>query len=221
LELSDVLVVWLMDASESLRPRREKIIQHFSRVYDELDELAADRGDSLLTSVASFGRAMKVMTSEPTADRAEILAAVRKIKADDSGVENVFTGIKGIAATYADIAKNGRKVMMVVVTDERGNDLSAVDEAIAMVQRNKMAVYVIGPISPFARDVVKVKWTDPETRENHYLPVDLGPETAYTEHAQLSVWKDGPGTDPVSSGFGPFGLTRIEVSTRLGCVSAI
>ena len=209
LESSDVLVVWLMDASESLRPRREQIISHFSRVYDELDELAGDRGDTLLTSVASFGRGMKVMTEEPTADRKEILESVRNIKAEESGVENVFTAVKGIANTYADLAKSGRKVMLVVVTDERGNDESAVDEAITLVQRQEMAVYVIGPVAPFARDVIKVKWTDPDTRENHYLPVDLGPETAYVEHARLAVWRDGPAVDPVSSGFGPYGLTRI------------
>ena len=209
LELSDVLVVWLMDASESLRPRREKIIEHFTRVYDELDELSADRGDSLLTSIASFGRGMKIATSEPTADRSEIQAAVRSIEGDESGVENVFTAIKGIAATYADMRKTDRKVMIVVVTDERGNDVAKVDEALAMVQKNEIGVYVIGPVAPFARSEVTVKWTDPENGRNHYLPVDLGPETAHIEHARLAIWKDGPGTDLVSSGFGPHGLTRI------------
>ncbi len=209
LELSDVLVVWLMDASESLRLRRGQIIQHFDRVYDELDELAVDRGDALLTSVASFGRGMKVLTPEPTSDRSAIQAAVGDIEADQSGVENVFTAIKGIAATYADVAKTGRKVMMIVVTDERGNDLPALDEAVAMVQRNKMSVYVMGPLAPFARDEVKVKWTDPETKDSYYLPVDRGPETVYVEHATLAIWKDGPGSGMLSSGFGPYGLTRI------------
>ncbi len=209
LESSDLLVVWLMDASESLRPRREHIISRFARVYTELDELTSDQGGSLLTSVASFGRSMKVMTPKPTADRREILAAVREIEADESGVENVFTAIKGIAATYGKTAKTGRKVMLVVVTDERGNDEASVDEAIKMLQRHTMALYVIGPVAPFAREEVTVKWVDPSSHENYYLPVDRGPETAYAEHARLAVWRDGPSHDPISSGFGPYGLARI------------
>lgn len=209
LESGDLLVAWLMDASESLRPRREQIIEHFTRVYDELGELSEDQGDALLTSVAAFGADLKVMTTEPTADREMIQAAVRDIEADDSGVENVFSSVAATAKAYAKYARADRQVMMIVVTDESGNDADKLNEALETLKRHQMTVHVIGPVAPFARSEVTVTWTDPETDEKHYLPVDAGPETAYIEQATLAVWDDGPGSVPFSSGFGPYGLTRL------------
>ena len=209
LEQGEVLVAWLMDASESLRPRREQIIKHFDRVYDELGALADERGDSLLTSIAAFGKETLLVTPKPTANRDEIRKAVREIIVDESGVENVFGAIKWTARTYQKFARAGRKVMIVVLTDEMGNDLSELDEAAALVARHRMPVYVLGPIAPFGRQRVKVKWTDEASGEAFFLPVDRGPETAQIEHAILALWQDGPGSILRSSGFGPYGLTRI------------
>ncbi len=209
LELSKVLIVWLMDASESLRPRREQIIKHFTRIYTELDELAEDSGDALLTSVIAFGADLDVKTPKPTADREEILAAVRDIKSDTSGVENVFAAVHASAMEYAKFQRAGRHVMLIVVTDETGNDADKLDATLAMLKRHSMTVHVIGPIAPFAQQEITVKWTDPETKENFYVPVDAGPETAYVEQAALDVWDNGPGSAPRSSGFGPYALTRL------------
>ncbi|MBC8353613.1 MAG: VWA domain-containing protein [Planctomycetes bacterium] len=209
LESGNVLIAWLMDASESLRPRREQIINHFTRVYDELDKLAEEPGDALLTSVGAFGAGLDVMTSKPTADRDAIQAAVRNIKAEDTGVENVFSAVHATAAEYAKYVRAGRQVMIIVVTDESGNDVEELDKALAMLERHRMTVHVIGPVAPFAQEEITVKWTDPETNETHNLPVDAGPETAYIEQAALNVWHRGPGAAPRSSGFGPYGLTRL------------
>jgi hypothetical protein len=209
LESGNLLVAWLMDASESMRPRREQIINHFTRVYDELDELAETPNDALLTNVAAFGVALNQMTKTPTADRSVIQAAVRDIKADDSGVENVFSAVHATAMECAKYVRAGRQVMIIVVTDESGDDVAKLDEAIAMLKRHQMTVHVMGPIAPFAREEVTVKWTDPETSENYNLPVDAGPETAYIEQAALNVWDRGPGATPYSSGFGPYALTRL------------
>ena len=209
LESGDLLVAWLMDASESLRPRRAQIIEHFTRVYDELGELSEDHGDMLLTSVAAFGENLNVVTPEPTADREAIQAAVRDIVGDNSGVENVFSSVAATAKAYAKYVRAGRHVMMIVVTDECGDDVANLDAALEMLKRHRMTVHVIGPVSPFARDEVTVQWTDPETNDKYNLPVDAGPETAYFEQAALAVWDSGPGLGVLSSGFGPYGLTRL------------
>ena len=209
LESGKLLVVWLMDASESMRPRREQIIDHFTRVYDELDELAETPDDALLTSVAAFGSGLEVLTPKPTAERTAIQAAVRDIKAEESGVENVFSAVHATATECAKYVRAGRQVMIIVVTDESGDDAEKVDEAIAMLKRHHMTVHVMGPVAPFAQEQVTVKWTDPETSESYNLPVDAGPETAYIEQAALNVWDRGPGVKSRSSGFGPYGLTRL------------
>ena len=44
LELSKVLVCWVLDSTPSMRERRETLIKRFDRVYQELNRLGVDRG---------------------------------------------------------------------------------------------------------------------------------------------------------------------------------
>ncbi len=208
-EKDKVLVVWLMDASESLRGRREEIIQHFDRVYEELDMLADGKSKPLLTSVAAFGQGLVPMMAKPTNDREEIQQSVRQIEADESGVENVFSAIRVSALACKKFTRSGWKVMLVVVTDEKGNDLSVLDDALALVNRQRISVCVMGPFAPFGNQQIRVKWTDQDSGKMFFLPVDRGPESAQVEHAGLAVWDHGPGSQVLFSGFGPFGLTRL------------
>lgn len=205
-----VLVVWLLDASESLRTRREQVIGRFDRVYQELGELADREPDALLSSVVAFGQTATLMTKTPTADPAVLRKAVRSIPADDSGVENVFSAVHTAAMEYRAKARSGYHVMLVVLTDESGNDLEAVDKAAAVVVEHKMPVYVLGPLAPFSRREVHIRWVDPETSEVFHLPVERGPETAVAEYpvSLFSFLVDRP--QPVlSSGFAPFGLAKL------------
>ncbi|MFV1966578.1 MAG: hypothetical protein ACC628_14225, partial [Pirellulaceae bacterium] len=113
------------------------------------------------------------------------------------------------ALETAKYAREGRKVMIVVVTDEKGDDLPVLDEALDLVKRHKMAVYVMGPAAPFGKEQIRVPWVDPETGQKYSLPVDVGPETVLVEHARLGIWNKGPGVASLTSGFGPYGLTRM------------
>lgn len=209
LESSPVLVVWLMDASGSLALRRERIIQHFDRVYEELGELAQGENQILLTSIAAFGEKTSFLTPEPTSDRPAIQQAVREIAADESGVENVFSAVKATALEYARYSREGRHLMLVIVTDEKGDDLPVLDEALRLLKQQRASAYVMGPLAPFGREQLDVKWKDEKSGEEFLIPVDRGPETLHVEHARLAIWKDGPGSQPLSSGFGPFGLMRV------------
>ena len=212
LETQDVLVVWLMDASASLTTRRDQIIERFGRIYDELDALAEDRGDRLLTGVVSFGQQVAAMT-KPTADRTEIEKAVRSIQIDDSGVENVFVATGMTVRQYAPYQKLGRKLMLVVLTDEMGDDVQLVDDAVDLASSKNVPIYVIGPIAPFGRRQLQVRWTDEETGADFYLPVERGPESVQVEVAELLRWYKKPQDFLLSSGFGPFGLTRLARET--------
>ncbi|MEO2027970.1 MAG: vWA domain-containing protein [Fuerstiella sp.] len=204
-----VVVVWLMDASESQRTRREDVISRFERVYKELDQLAEDHEDRLLTSVAAFGQQTVAMTEEPTADRKLIQQAVREIPVDESGVENVFTAIHATALDHRAIARKGYEVMIVVLTDECGNDFEMLEDALQQVKRNDMPVFVMGPMAPFGRHEVKVPWTDPETKEVHRLPVERGPESIRFEHPTLPTWNESLRNTALPSGFGSYGLAHI------------
>ncbi len=209
LQKSKVLVVWVMDASASLRTRREQIIARFDRVYHELDELGGIQDDALLTALVAFGKTSVAMIEKPTADREEIQKAVRDIKTEESGVENVFAAIGSAALEYRKFQTGGRKTMLVVLTDEIGDDLPKLEDTIKAVKRYRMPVYVMGPTAPFGSRQIKMKWTDEATGEVFFLPVDRGPETVYIEHAKLPSWGKNPGFDVLSSGFGPYGLSRL------------
>ena len=209
LKKNKVLVVWLMDASGSLKERRTQIIQRFDRVYMELGELSEDEGDALLTVIASFGEKSELLTPVPTANMDQIKRAVRNMKIDESGVENVFTAIQKTVLALRPYLKKNRRMMMVVLTDETGNDFNAVDGAIQDLKRYRVPVYVMGPLSPFARPIIRVKWTDKESGLDHYLPVERGPETIMLEAAKLPTWYEDPRAGLISSGFGPFALTRV------------
>ena len=204
-----VLVVWLMDASGSLRSRREQVIQRFDRVYTELDELAEDHAKSLLTGVVAFGETSKLMTDEPTADRRKIMQSVRDIPPDESGVENVFSAIKKSAFEFRKYHVKGYQVLLVVLTDESGNDFSLLDSAIKEVKRTKATVFVMGPVSPFGRNQMNVKWTDEKTKEVLYLPVERGPESLMIENVNVPRWDPEVKNALFSSGFGPYALARL------------
>ncbi len=209
LEKGKVLVVWLMDASESLTARREQVIKRFERIYKELDELDDNKAEPLLTSVVSFGEKSKLMTPQPTADFEEVMQAVKKMPTDETGIENVFAAVQTAAREYRKLQKKGYQVMLVVLTDESGNDVALLDKTIQEVKRNKMSVYVMGPVSPFGRSEMRVKWVDNETEEVLRLPVERGPESVAIETVNVPVWIPELREQVISSGFGPYALARL------------
>lgn len=230
LEQRKTLVVWLFDASGSLEAERKQIIGRFERIYDELGIVeAADnptfrryKDKPLLTAVAGFGARPQLMTPEPTDQLPEILEAVRAIREDEDdpqrGVENVFTAVGEMAELFRSYrrAKNGsRNVMLVVFTDEAGNDVHRLEETVALCRKLAMAVYVVGRPAPFGRRSAYVKYVDPDPRFDQrpqWVPVDMGPETLLPERLKLDV--AGRGRDAMlDSGFGPYALTRLCYET--------
>ena len=218
LKSSKVQVVWLMDASESLSARRGQVIRRFDRIYQELNELSKDQPkdqpDALLTSVIAFGKEVKMMTPEPTADPEVIRTAVREIPVDETGIENVFNAVKLVAMAYRKQIQKKYKIMLVILTDETGNDLDALDDAITQVKRSKIPVYVMGPLAPFSRVEINVPWIDEKTREEFLLPVERGPEAPMIEYpTDLPSWEPPPRNSPISSGFGPYSLARLTAES--------
>lgn len=229
LEDRPTVVVWLFDGTASLRPQREEIVARFDRVYQELG-VAAERGaegferqDSedppLLTTVASFGAQIEFLTPRPTADLHEIKAAVRAVSADDSGRENVFGGVLAAVEHHRRYRtrKAGRNVMIVVVTDESGDDVGLVDQAIDVCRKRGIRVYAVGAPAPFGRAETYVRYVDPDPRYDQspqYLPVTQGPETLLPERLKLGYQGRGDFDGPqLDSGFGPYGLSRLAAES--------
>lgn len=232
LEERKTLVVWLFDSTASLVPQRQAIHDRFDRIHKELGIIEAAGNEAftkhaekpLLSSVVSFGSTVKLMTKEPTDSISELKQAVAAIENDDSGMENVFTAIHDSAKKFASYrqtsevqAEPARNVMLVVFTDEAGSDWqNGMDPTIQMCRRWAMPVYVVGVPAPFGRRETQMKWVDPDPKYDQSAQwgvVDQGPETLYPERLKLAFSGSGLDEEPIDSGFGPYGLTRLCVET--------
>lgn len=209
LQKNKVVVAWIMDASLSLATRREQVVNRFDRIYHELDELGKDKNHALLTGIVAFGEKTVFQTPEPTADINLVKKAVREIKEDPSGKENIFAAVKETALKWRKYQTRERRTLMIIIlTDEIGDDPSLLDDTVAQVTRFNIPVYVMGPMAPFGRKEITIAWTDKPTGETFQVPVERGPETVQPEHLALPFWS-GAKLDVFPSGFGPYALTRL------------
>ncbi|MFV2066126.1 MAG: vWA domain-containing protein [Pirellulales bacterium] len=226
LEQRRTLVVWLFDQSGSLQRRRDLLVQRLDRIYQELGILEARANPAftrhkdrpLLTSIMAFGSETRRMTPDPTDELDTIKSAIDGIETDTSGVERVFHAID-VAASRFRTFRSGparRNVMLIVVTDEAGNDLEEMDAAVDLCRRLAMPVYVIGVPAPFGRRQALVKYVDPDPafdQTPQWPAVDQGPESLMPERVRIRFRGEGPREEAIDSGFGPYGLTRICVET--------
>jgi hypothetical protein len=161
MEERKTLVVWLFDQSGSLKRQRRSIYARFDRIYEELGVIEASGNPAfsrpedkpLLTSIVAFGQGIHLMTKEPTDDLATIKAAVDAIEDDPSGIERTFSAIHMSADRYrhfrvrsAATNQPERNVMIIVFTDERGDDLDGVEPTIQLCRRYGIPVYVVGAL---------------------------------------------------------------------------
>ena len=215
-----VLVVWLIDASGSLGPQRQVLQRRLKRIYGELNALEhtgqIPRLDQpILSGVVTFGSKTLFMTKEPTDKFDDVLKAVQNAPTDESGIENVFGAVNQVMdAWHKYRTDNGRRILLITVTDEAGDDYGPTMElAITKCQRYGAKCYVIGPASPFGRRKGLVPYVAKENGQTYQIPVDLGPETVVVESVDLPFWYEGPQYTYLSSGYGPYALSRLVKET--------
>ena len=220
LEKGRTLVVWAFDASLSLEAERHRLSKHIEAVYghiDRIDEGGLSRGGGLLTMVVSFGEGRKAETPRPTADLSAVREAINGIKPDKSGVESTFTTVAEIVnrwGLYKNEAGDAYRPMVIVVTDEVGDDEPMLEEAIGLAKKRKVPVYVLGSQAVFGRINGRMDYYDPETKHQYRgLEVRQGPESALLEAITLKYWYDGPQYDQLEAGFGPYALSRLSSAT--------
>jgi hypothetical protein len=131
--------------------------------------------------------------------------------------------------------------LVVVWTDEAGDDTFKLEETIKACLKRDATVSVIGPSAILGRQDGVQSWSFPGMMQVHYLPVCRGPDSAlperlmlpYWHRTQLPAWRrvsaqaglgvTGPdGLPPwcggsqlegMVSGFGPYALTRLALET--------
>ncbi len=228
MEERETLVVWMFDQSASLLRQREEIMGRIDRVYEELGAIQASGATAfakhgeppLLTQVCAFGKNFDFAFRSPTDNMTKVKEAIRSITTDVTGIENVFAAISEVVNEYRDLRRidsrtgdRKRNVMIIVISDEAGDDLNNLDAAVVACRKYEVPVFVIGIPAPFGRDESEVKWVDPDPnfdQSPQWTTVHQGPETLYPERLRLKFSSEQDDSlEFIDSGSGPFGLSRI------------
>ncbi|MFQ5731707.1 MAG: vWA domain-containing protein, partial [Planctomycetaceae bacterium] len=223
------LVVWLFDASQSLNARRKEIADRFGLVYKQLRERNKGIDARLTTAVVSFGASTTFLTPEPVSDVTDVVNAVRRIKPDTKGKEYVFTAINDVMRmwkrellSYRGSSRTRRNVMLVVVTDERGDDYAGksgrdygfLDLTIRDMRGLNIYGYCVGNAAVFGREKGYVSFTDDTGYKWNSIAVDQGPETVAPERLNIPFWGGrSRSVERLSANYGPYALTRMCAET--------
>jgi hypothetical protein len=213
-----VTLIWLFDESGSMEDDRQEIKNNYLRVYEELgiaskqDEDLRRGSELLLTVVASYGAQIHEHTPRPTADPDVIRKAIDMIQNDATGAENLNHAVAEMINRYRIQTRGGkRKLAVIIVTDESGDDGDFVEVAVQEARAAKCPVYCLGRESTFGFPYSHQRWVDEPTGEEFWIRIRRGPETAFPECLQWnglhSRW------DVQSAGFGPYEQVRLARET--------
>jgi hypothetical protein len=213
LEDSRVLVIWVMDSSASMVDTREQVAGRIERVYTELGLVSERSRSELLSAVVGFGQGCEELVG-PTNDPDKVADAIRKVGADESGIENVFTTVAVTVDRYRPFrARERRKLMVIVWTDESGDDYAQLEGAVSVCRKLSAPVYVVGISAMFGEELGRVPYVHPQDGRTYMLPVNRGPESVRQERLVMPYWFDGPQLESLNSGLAPFGLARLTRET--------
>jgi hypothetical protein len=218
-----VLAVWMFDESESMKDDQEELKGRLHRVYEELKLVEADAAklnrrnpsdDVLLTAITSFGASFHVHTPKPTSDSRQIMQAIDRIPIDRTGKENMCQAIQAAMKKYGKMAR-GRKVALIVVSDESGDDgdpyiapfADQIENALAALKLHRSPIYILGRESVFGNFYAYVRWRHPQTGRVHKLPIRRGPEAPSAEQLLYDGFRRR--FDSHMSGFGPYEQVRL------------
>lgn len=211
------LVVWLMDESTSMKKRRDAVAERFENIYKQLGLLDVETKNGVLKSaIVSFGKDFHFISKDATDDVDLLVKLVKEnIPDDESGKENVFTAVEAAVKKYRDYrSREHRNCIMVIVTDERGDDFDKLDQCIQVTAAAGFKVFCVGNAAPFGQEKGYVRWLY-DDGDSEELPVDQGPETVAPEHVNLPFWGvSGGDLVRMTAGLGPYALTRLCAETQ-------
>ncbi|SIO33127.1 von Willebrand factor type A domain-containing protein [Singulisphaera sp. GP187] len=207
-------VVWLFDESASMKDDQRAINEKFDQVASALKinvDTSKKQAAPLTHAIVGFGKETHFELEKPTFDIDQIGKAIDHLRVDDSGTENTMQTIHDVIERYSPIIKKDRRLLIVLVTDESGDDGDKVEEARQAAISMKVPIYVIGRQSLFGFSTAHLKYVDPVTKDVYWPGIRRGPETADLELLQWDGlherWEEQP------SGFAPYELARLAKDT--------
>ncbi len=189
LEKGRTLVVWAFDASGSLVAERERLAKHIETVYTHITQLD-EKEPRRRRRPADGGRRLR---PGPQGDdrrpdrrqRRRSSAPSAPSRSTRPGVETTFQTVAEIVrkwGRYKDAKGNAYQTMVIVVTDEVGDDEDHLEEAIDVATEAKVPVYVLGSQAIFGRVEGQHGLHRPQDQAD--LPQPPGPPGARERHAR-------------------------------------
>ena len=230
LEQGDTLVVWLLDASISLHENRELLSKKAESFYKSIDAFNTSGeqygGDhTLLSSVVSFGRSWNEIM-RPTRMGAKAIEKMTEVPIDRSGIENVMAAVNGTVRLYRERRHRNDRLVLVILTDESGDDVTNLEQTIELCREEGVVVHVVGPSAVMGCQKGSQLCQIPQGNRTYpfWLIVNKGPETSLPERFLLpywhessvppwqqdgatagqSAWYGGSYRERLPSGFGPY-----------------
>lgn len=238
-EKGDRLVVWLLDASISLEQNRSLLAARAADFYQSMDAFNTSREDysgryALLSSVVAFGRGWNEIM-RPNRMGARAMEKMTQVPIDRSGIENVMAAVTGTIRLYRDRRHRKDRIVMVILTDESGDDIRQLERTIEMCHEEDVVVHVLGPSAVMGCQKGSQLCQIPQGNRTYpfWLTVNKGPETSLPERFLLPYWHEstippwqqggasasklewygGSYRERLPSGFGPYALTRLALQT--------
>lgn len=236
LSKGDLLAVWLFDQSISLVDDRQRVAAKLAELFEQTETQASENGHVLKNAAVAFGASVRQMVP-PTQTPQRIVKAVSQVPIDESGLEHVFGAIAWAADKYG--KQSDARVLIVVWTDESGDDIDKLEATIALCLKRNVSVSVVGPSAILGRREGIHSWLHQPTGKVFQLGVMRGPDSALPERlllpywwptrgpdgsiasfgwragrgSNLPPWYGGEQLEGLASGMGPYGLTRLALET--------
>lgn len=207
LEVGPTLLVWLVDRSDSASRLITSTLTAARTFCDEPDFVEAAKDEKLLSAVIGFGEKTDLLLDPPTADLAAVKDTLNGVKTEAGTREATFASVKLALEKYIPLrTREHREVVMVVITDEPGDDGGVAEDAIALARKHTIPIYVVGPTVPLGKlPASDMKASNPsgDKRTEAF-------DVPQADMISMEYWSGGYGaTDVVDSGFGPFLLERL------------
>ncbi|MFH1231143.1 MAG: vWA domain-containing protein [Planctomycetota bacterium] len=197
----ELSIAWIIDDSGSMKDER-KIISN------EIDNFMSVLNNKKILNMAVVGFGEKArICCELTRDSKMIKKGIMDVGNEGSGIENCMAAIEYSIKTV--INATGKRVL-ILVTDETGDDTDRLEQIIPRLKNKDIAVYVLGRessfIHPEAPDNNGIESADPELLvESKYVESDYSPVPFYLP-TDIRYY--------IKSGFPPYALARICKETK-------
>jgi hypothetical protein len=218
-EVGPTLVIWLVDRTSSSFPLASAALPAARQFYqtDSVKQWSAGGEQKLLTAVAALDDKMELLLDPPSGNPQAAREALDKITPSSGDKELTFAAVKQLLARYESLRAEKRQIVIVLVSDEAGDDAALVDEIAATLKKHVIPLYAVGYAAPWGQTNPFRKASGPATKGGDAPDAwpSYGPESLNSERVHLPVPAAGFGfrsaelDELIDSGYGPFGIERL------------